>query len=866
MDDPARRYLVHVDKAYRRLKFRGLPRHRAEGIEPPELEKVYVSLHLAAVVERGESEEMMGRKTRRGGAENPLERMGGGQPVALPEALQLSHKLALIGPAGCGKSTLLQWAGLACARARLNLKLTPEQRAFVEAVDGKDHGKSAPFPLLVPLRAFDEHCQKNECRRTPQALLGFIAATFGEALCSEDYTAEFFSAQLKQGALLMFDGVDEIDPDHRPLVRAAIEGLLQQYDHTRLYCLVASRPSAAAIPDQMADFRRCDVQRLAPDERDHLIRLWYQAVLPENAPEARRKALDLCTRLAASERRVQELATTPLMTTIFAMVHYSRDELPRHRARLYEEAVQILLTEVTFKEGEHTAGLQNWQGWDWETRRDRLARIAFELHARNLETLPERDLTALIWPRFGTQEGPARIQAARFLQDVANRGGLLEESDGRYGFFTHRTFQEFLAGRYLVEGCPPGERQDFLADHLTDDHWEEPIRLAAGYLAVGGENEANRFVRALAEMGRTPLESAHALALAGFALSDLPQQRRLPENVQYFQAQLQTQIEANPPSLPAPLRARLGLALGEVGDPRIHPGAAPAVIPIPAGRYRLGSNASDEAKLKAAGVDENYIYDDEKTGQRDLIVTLGEYALGQYPVTNAEYRAFVDSGGYGEPGGPQPDWWSADGWKWRTGKWDSGEAWNKRTVEERGQPYWWHDPKWNAANLPVVGVCWFEAEAYCCWLRQITGQPYRLPTEAEWECAARGPEARLWPWGDAFDPARCNTADPATQNALGRTSPIGIYPHGNTTTGLSDMVGNVWEWCGDWFAEDQYARLLENPTANPTGPASGRARALRGGAWDLHRSYARCCYRSWNVPDFFSLSVGFRVACAPNVT
>src|SRR5262249_12052336 len=148
---------------------------------------------------------------------------------------------------------------------------------------------------------------------------------------------------------------------------------------------------------------------------------------------------------------------------------------------------------------------------------------------------------------------------------------------------------------------------------------------------------------------------------------------------------------------------------------------------------------------------------DEKPSHQ---VYVSEFSIGKYPVTNLEYNAFYDAEGY-----ENPDLWSQDGWNWRTGKWEPNlssiddeklrkdyEAWLElRPIELRDRPFYWENPQWNAPNLPVVGVSWFEAEAYCNWLSRVTGKSYRLPTEAEWEKAARGINNYLWSWGSTWN-------------------------------------------------------------------------------------------------------------------
>ena len=155
--------------------------------------------------------------------------------------------------------------------------------------------------------------------------------------------------------------------------------------------------------------------------------------------------------------------------------------------------------------------------------------------------------------------------------------------------------------------------------------------------------------------------------------------------------------------------------------------------------------------------------------------------------------------------------WSEQGWWWR----------EKNEISE---PEYWHDRKWNAPNTPVVGISWFEAEAYANWLSERTGYQYRMPTEAEWEKAARGTDGFKYPWGENFDKNSCNTFE----SGLHRTSPVGIFPKDKSPYACFDMAGNVWEWCSDWYDDNYYANC---PDRNPRGPSGGANRVIRGGSW-----------------------------------
>ena len=151
-----------------------------------------------------------------------------------------------------------------------------------------------------------------------------------------------------------------------------------------------------------------------------------------------------------------------------------------------------------------------------------------------------------------------------------------------------------------------------------------------------------------------------------------------------------------------------------------------------------------------------FLYGHDK--RREVIQT--PFAIQKYPVTNLQFRRFVQDKGY-----EKREWWSEDGWAWRTGQWDTKadddyKRWlENRPTEKRSEPFFWHDEKWNNPLAPVVGVSWFEAEAYANWLSQQWGKPIRLPSEQEWERAARGLKGRKYAWGDEFDRNRLNCSE-----------------------------------------------------------------------------------------------------------
>jgi formylglycine-generating enzyme required for sulfatase activity len=247
----------------------------------------------------------------------------------------------------------------------------------------------------------------------------------------------------------------------------------------------------------------------------------------------------------------------------------------------------------------------------------------------------------------------------------------------------------------------------------------------------------------------------------------------------------------------------------------------PQVIKIPAGKFLMGSTEKQAQQAIQEGADKVWV----KWEQPQHAVELSEYSIGKYPITNREYQAFVRDARYNPPGG-----------------WDGDQF----PAEKGGHP--------------VVNVSWDDAVAYCKWLSEKSGKSYRLPTEAEWEKAARGEEGRVYPWGDQFDSKNANTSEAN----LGVTSEVGQFsPQGDSLYGCADMAGNVWEWCNDWFDENEYKDQAGKTAIDPQGPQKGESRVLRGGSFVSYPWNARCAYRNWSYSSLFYLYIGFRVCVSP---
>ena len=343
--------------------------------------------------------------------------------------------------------------------------------------------------------------------------------------------------------------------------------------------------------------------------------------------------------------------------------------------------------------------------------------------------------------------------------------------------------------------------------------------LLGGLLKLQGEPKIEGLFEAiLGKLGTNPSlkEQAKCVALLGAMMRDLSPMGYVPKTPAYErtvktvmaifqpgeaeQIDIQTRIEAAD-------------ALGQVGDPRL---AENNWVTIPAGTFLMGAQKQNE---KGRNYDPD-AQDNETVHE----VTLRGFRIRRFAVTVQEYATFIAQGGYSE----------AKYWAEGFGKFKEPEDW------ERQKKF---------PNRPVVSVSWFEAAAYCAWAG------CRLPTEAEWERAARGPQCFRYPWGNEppLDPAFAN------YRGIDHPTPVGLFPKGNASWGLSgvlcDMLGNVYEWCADWYGPYEKGRQQ-----NPHGPEAGDSKILRGGSWDDIPLLVRVSDRYWVGPTVRNYFIGFRCA------
>lgn len=613
-------------------------------------------------------------------------------------------------------------------------------------------------------------------------------------------------------------------------------------------------------------------------------------------------------RLHSGNDRFDKLAQNPFMLSLLAERCAEGKALTDSRALLMDDLANGLI-ERELREGRQPETLTADPRGTLASEMLALSRLAFAVQAAHGEgkgfitralaegvELGERDQTRLTLDEvFSLAEDATVLEATEVKRKDKREPGFA---------FYHHLLQEYFAARELLRQFRAGKKLhkhwrvpwrawQFLPKRLTAGEaverppttgWEETVIVTAG---LAGK-DAPRFIAAV-QKDNLPL-AGRCLAEAGTARAEL---KTLTDETR-------AALLVRQRSPAAHLRARIdaGLALGQVGHPELLSqkfefegrtvwAIVPPMQPVPAGEFIRGSERADKRAYKS-----------ENTTERRI--TLPEFSIARYPVTNAEYELFIDDGGY-----KTDRWWSEPGRAWKQGGphahqnamedwlayrkrlqtekesldtrakrlnwvpqtfrfWKEVVALSDEQAQERARqlfdrpfdrPGYWDDRNGLASpGRPVVGVNWYEAEAYCNWLSAVTGREFSLPPEMEWEKAARGPSTgaqdvgREYPWGEKFDSTLCNTVE----SHIYTTTPIGLYPGGVSPFGLFDASGNVWEWTSDWY--QMY------PGGDESKDFGEKFRVVRGGSWYFNLNLTRCAYRYRSVPDNFNNTVGFRLS------
>lgn len=838
-----------------------LIRRRTDAGKPVRLKEVFVPLYLRDLEAEEKMHRQIGNRQRRGDLpENTIEDEKV-IPLDLKGLLTEHEAFILIGPPGSGKTTLLRRAAL----------------AFVEgnAKDDLQWNGKPLFPIFLRLRNFSDYLTlpENQARfvdPAPGALIAYLENLYkhGERIL---LTHDFFDRRLKGGdCIILLDGLDEVT-HHRDLVAQQVNAFIKAFKPFGNRFGLSSRPRGYEGNTRLllkeSKLAIVVVTPLEPTGIRHLINNLLE-ILVENRDELLSHKQRLPQRILDS-RELTEIAGNPLFCSALVQVYlYHKAELPERRVDVLDEILVLLLgfweiSKPVSKPGELGAA-------DGTTRQYREMQEAVEYKLRRLRRLANYMHTELCKyeierPRaievlvayFLEKERVKSVEEAEtwskeFLHNSHERSGLLVESNpetetnpSTYAF-VHQSFMEFLAATELVN--QPGLVQT-LVDHIDDPWWEQVI-LMAGAHPKTPDYQRGELIECLVQ------ESSHEkkgstkwqrrLTMAGHLARDMAGHLAGPEHQLIEDALHEAMIDND---LKPTLRANLADVLDEI----YLPPDLDTFIRIPA-----------------------------SLGQE-------EFYISKYLFTNSQYQRFLEAPDFAEPrywsGFPRyaaPDEqgicermgdWGDKGYRWLLGQLEGvAEEGARRVV----YPPYWTDPRFGITRrgAPLVGITWYEANAYCRWLelnwsRQSESQanpipaPFqvRLPTEAEWERAAgkaawlaagKGAEWKTaYPWQQPGDPPseldeilRCANVD---ESGIHRTTPVGMYPLGASYPyELHDLAGNAWEWQANYYDKDQDVF------------------SLRGGAWGYRRGLARLSERRYGHPVDAWWYYGFRLLVSPS--
>jgi formylglycine-generating enzyme required for sulfatase activity len=788
-------------------------------------------------------------------------------PQLVTEAIAHEPRLVLLGEPGSGKSTALRYLALTLARAGLDDTLD---------LSGKLEGwqtlgtQGQLIPLFMPLLPMAKHLAGQPGRNGTAADLWNAIDTHLTQHGATPDVVTAIRAELARGhVLLLLDGLDEVaGGDSRRQVIDTVQAFATEQPQCRMVvsCRVRAYEGHHNVAWQLPGWPTVTLADWTPGQVRAFIDAWYvAAAAASQMPDTKRDERSAAFKRAIDQREdLKRLSIRPLLLTIMALVHLNDSELPEDRVSLYVRCLDILLGqwEIAGKEVSDYGTLMRYIGLPdaiVKSLRPLLARAAYA--AQDVATpgevgrLRRADLRVLVADGLEQLKHPNPHEGAkRFLEYTDVRSGLLQASEAGDAYtFPHQTFQECLAGLELISGV---DFVDRIMARRTDDRWQVPIFLGVGHLASEGAMAMPHQLlsRLLHAKGRDEAQHQRDLIFAAELAEDVGW-NRLEQGGAEFAALREDLAKAlagvvEGTGLPAAERVHAGMLLGRLGD--LRPGVctlSPAMVWIQGGSFLIGSTREEAEQTYAvytqAGFSDNNAREWADSEINERLITVTRFEIARYLVTNAQYALFMADDGYDV----QQPWWEI------AGK-------NRLRGSKKTQPADWNAQRFGIVrpNYPVVSVTWYEAMAFCRWLTHKLDDSfiYTLPSEAEWEYAARGTARRVYPWGDQ-EPGN----DLANFNQLyGGTTAVGCFTEGATTEGVHDLAGNVWEWTRSEYRPYPYD--LEDGREG-LDDLSHKKFTLRGGGWNSGSLYLRAPFRNHGTPAVHRSVGGFRLARHPKV-
>jgi formylglycine-generating enzyme required for sulfatase activity len=799
LDEDRRTYLQFMAERTRVVPLRGLATAAADAQsrdEPPGLAEIYITLETIAP-----------RTEKRPEAHVDREEV---QRIPVLRAFASQSRIALIGDPGSGKSTFVNHLIYCLSQGQI-------ERDFVWPDEVPEEFRGL-LPVLVTLREMAAWQREKEIQGEKVGLLkSYLTKWLTDNIGLGDFAPVVMQAMKDGKALLLLDGWDEVPSGgeaHEP-VRAMLEALPRTLKWSRL--LVTCRTRSYADPSWQLNGREwpaVSILEFNGEQIDRFIVAWYAQLSRRGAvKDGPAMAGKLQTAVRRSDLR--RMAGNPMLLTIMAIDHADRGELPDARSVVYEDVTDLLLWRWRQSKDEEDVShslldLLRASGRQEIDLKRLLWQLAFEAQEAGVALdAPEASADIgehALLKAFATLTNPPSLDCAtEFLRLMQLRAGLLVPSSPGCFAFPHRTFQEYLAACHVTR--PPDVVNRLYDLACRGVYWREVVLLAVNRLVYKDADsyQPGSLAKRLCPLNGNPDNSDddawRRVVLAGECILEIGL-HRLTEDDSPFLERLRSRLThlVSHGLLSVPERARAGQILSILGDPR----DLREWIPIPAGEFLMGDEDLMDTPRRA--------------------VRLSGYSIRKYPVTEGEYAEFTADTGFAAPS-----------------HWIGGT------------------PPAERRNCPVVNVSWHDAVAFCNWLSAREGRSVRLPTEAQWERAARGEDGRQFPWGNEWDPARC--ANGLAGFVLHESMAVGGFPTGESPCGAQDMAGNVWAYCLDAYGPELRNDATEagKEPANTSADASVR-HAMRGGCWATNAApwYFRSAHRGYSFPSSRDNYVGFR--------
>jgi formylglycine-generating enzyme required for sulfatase activity len=745
--------------------------------------------------------------------------------------------LFIHGPFGSGKTTMLK---------ALVLDLIEAWRR---------DGASSRIPVWLPLVQLRDDLQRIPLEH-PESIWNHIRTDLTRRF-ARVYGDKVFNtleeATIDRGVFL-FDGLDDLPGSERTNFVTVAAKFAQQLSGSATV-IVTGRPHVDDAYRKVPDAPVLSLPPLSPDLARDLFNNWTDALDASSTgdssfPHAHHES----AAAIVEDETFEPLTQRPIYLAALAAMEPEEQSRIESPSDLYEAIVKLYFSQWE----EHPALLRPLSA-HMPAIRDALEHLAYDcLRQPVIEAEPEHHGLidpVLVWGRLSAVL-PEDISATSVSRVLDERLGIISSMSGGYTF-PHKSIMEYLAACHIAS---EPDALALLAELLDSDplSYREVFAFYFGRRARTDSVGAGECIAGiLADIdnhgGDVDAEIALAKSLRVLASDDaLPP----PSGIRPYAERLCGYLERD---IPVTARVDIGNTLACTDD--VRPGVVqleedglPSIVwrRVPATPFTAGT--SDESSDWA---------DRTELGLPQPIRVTNDFLMARYPITVAQFRPFIELGGFEDP-----QFWTEDGLQWLAGAWSS--KWSKTSdwlhehlgaaMSER-LPLTW-EKQLRHPNRPVVCVSWFEALAYTRWLTEqcrlsdlqtpMDGVVVRLPFELEWEAAARSDDGRQWPWGDGWRDFGANTHEAG----IGQLCAVGLFPMSDSVYGIADMCGNCWEWTASRFtpyAEQQLdveiAETIESVT-------------VRGGSWCHDRFSARCAFRDWNVPGDRSDTVGFRPVIA----